>query len=94
MSVFAEPLAQARFILRLLGVREACDDLGLLERLDEALAALDLIEQRAKEMEKALREARDWIAEENEVLNAADADWRGRLLNRLDAVLSAREEAE
>jgi len=46
VSVFAEPLAQVRAYIKLRRITRA---------RSEALAALDLIEQRAVDMEKALR---------------------------------------
>lgn len=56
MSVFAEPLAQARCFAALpFPVSSDERDIWRVAR-QEALAALDLIEQRAAEMEKALRQ--------------------------------------
>jgi len=57
-SVFAEPLAQAREALEMLGglLRFEEDQVAGDAEVAEVRAALDLIEQRATDMEKALRE--------------------------------------
>lgn len=54
MSVFAERLAQVREALR--DYRDAGSRPGMYVAGQDALAALDLIEQRAAEMETALRQ--------------------------------------
>ncbi len=63
MSVFAEPLAQAR---------EAMSWLKPSRKRDEGMSALDLIEQRAKEME----------AEVARVKNAENGVWGVVIANR------------
>ena len=77
MSVFAEPLAQARAYIRLRRITRA---------RSEALAALDLIERQAGEMETALREIASTDFDE-----PSDFSELGRIAR---AVLSAREEAQ
>ena len=61
MSVFAEPLAQARAYIKLRRITRA---------RSEALAALDLIEQRAKEMETELEAAHRQVDDVRYKLNA------------------------
>ncbi len=90
MSVFAEPLAQARAYIKLRRITRA---------RSEALAALDLIEQRAADMEEALRRIAGRYClhtkgdawEESECLHKPPEEWCSVCIAR--AVLSAREEA-
>ena len=88
-SVFAEPLATVKAALTNYWANheELNSTLG-----GEALAALDLIEQRAADMEKALREIQHWDCLNPPDPNlCADHPWLKRLV---DAALSAREEAQ
>lgn len=83
-SVFAEPLAQVAEALR--DYRDAGDRPGMYVAGQEALAALDLIEQRATGMEKALRRIADIPA------GSDDDGIYARGIARI--ALSAREEAQ
>jgi hypothetical protein len=99
VSVFAEPLALVRSALRL--------DVRVPGGNDGPLAALDLIEQRAGEMEKALRpfvedydfHAADYLAElvdgeEARVLTARTVESLMAHQRAARAALSARQEAQ